>query len=433
MSGLGCSAIYFLDQKGKIIISRDYRGEVSSSITERFQRKVLELDERLIKPVFTEKDITYIWIRVNNIYMVAVAKGNPNVALVLTFLYKMKDVLGEYFKELEDESLRDNFVITYELLDEMMDHGYPQITETKILKEYIKTEANKMTKEQQKISNQKISQAMTNVVSWRPEGIKHSKNEIFLDVVEKLNLLVSANGNVLSSEILGTVKMRSFLSGMPELKLGLNDKALFDMTGRTSKGKLIEMEDIKFHQCVRLNRFESERNITFIPPDGEFELMTYRLDTHVKPLIWVEVIVENFTRSKIEYLVKAKTQFKSKSIANNVEISVSVPTDVDSPVFKSNVGTVKYVPDQNAMVWCIKQFPGRKEYMMRAQFGFPSIESEERQKYSRVPIQLKFEITYFTVSGIQVRYLKIQEKSGYQALPWVRYITQNGDYQIRMQ
>ncbi|ROL51535.1 AP-1 complex subunit mu-1 [Anabarilius grahami] len=26
----------------------------------------------------------------------------------------------------------------------------------------------------------------------------------------------------------------------------------------------------------------------------------------------------------------------------------------------------------------------------------------------------------------EVRYLKIIEKSGYQALPWVRYITQNG-------
>lgn len=201
----------------------------------------------MIKPVFTERDITYIWIRVNNIYIVAVAKGNPNVALVLTFLYKMKDVLQDYFKELEDESLRDNFVITYELLDEMMDHGYPQITEVKLLKEYIKTEANKMTKEQMKMSNQKISQAMTNVVEWRRDGIKHAKNEIFLDVVEKLNLLVSANGNVLSSEIIGAVKMRSFLSGMPELKLGLNDKALFEMTGRTSKGKLIELEDIKFH------------------------------------------------------------------------------------------------------------------------------------------------------------------------------------------
>lgn len=125
MSGLGCSAIYFLDQKGKIIISRDYRGEVGSNITEKFQRKVLELDDRLVKPVFTEKDITYMWIRVNNIYIVAVGKGNPNVALVFAYLYKMKDVFTDYFKELEDESLRDNFVITYELLDEMMDFGYP--------------------------------------------------------------------------------------------------------------------------------------------------------------------------------------------------------------------------------------------------------------------------------------------------------------------
>ena len=431
MSGLGCSAIYFLDQKGKIIISRDYRGEVGSNITEKFQRKVLELDDRLVKPVFTERDVTYMWIRVNNIYIVAISKGNPNVALVFTFLYKMQDVFTDYFKQLEDESLRDNFVITYELLDEMMDHGYPQITEVKVLKEYIKTEANKLAKEE-KLSDVKIPDAISNVVSWRTQGIKHNKNEIFLDVIEKLNLLVSANGNVLRSEIQATVRMKSFLSGMPELKLGLNDKALFEMTGRTTRGKLIEMEDIKFHQCVRLNKFEAERNICFVPPDGEFELMSYRLDTQVKPLIYVECIVESFSRSKIEYLVKAKTQFKSKSIANNVEIFISVPTDVDSPVFKSNVGTVKYVPDQNAMVWCIKQFPGRKEFLMRAQFGFPSIESEERQKYSRTPIQVKFEIPYFTVSGIQVRYLKIVDKSGYQALPWVRYITQNGDYQIRM-
>ena len=61
--------------------------------------------------------------------------------------------------------------------------------------------------------------------------------------------------------------------------------------------------------------------------------------------------------------------------------------------------------------------------MMRAQFGFPSIEDEKRENYKKIPIQLKFEIPYFTVSGIQVRYLKIVEKSGYQALPRVRYIT----------
>lgn len=39
---------------------------------------------------------------------------------------------------------------------------------------------------------------------------------------------------------------------------------------------------MKFHQCVRLSRFENDRTISFIPPDGEFELMSYRLNTHVR-------------------------------------------------------------------------------------------------------------------------------------------------------
>ena len=33
-----------------------------------------------------------------------------------------------------------------------------------------------------------------------------------------------ASGNVLRSEIVGAIKMRVYLSGMPELRLGLNDK-----------------------------------------------------------------------------------------------------------------------------------------------------------------------------------------------------------------
>jgi len=49
-----------------------------------------------------------------------------------------------------------------------------------------------------------------------------------------------------------------------------------------SKGRAIELDDIKFHQCVRLTRFENERTISFIPPDGDFELMSYRLDMNVK-------------------------------------------------------------------------------------------------------------------------------------------------------
>lgn len=77
--------------------------------------------------------------------------------------------------------------------------------------------------------------AVTGAVSWRPEGIKYRKNEVFLDVVEKINLLVASNGTLLRSEIVGAVKMRSFLSGMPELRLGLNDRVQFESTGRSTK------------------------------------------------------------------------------------------------------------------------------------------------------------------------------------------------------
>ena len=55
-------------------------------------------------------------------------KTNANAALIFSFLHKLVAIFCEYFKELEEESIRDNFVLIYELLDEVMDFGYPQTT-----------------------------------------------------------------------------------------------------------------------------------------------------------------------------------------------------------------------------------------------------------------------------------------------------------------
>ena len=67
--------------------------------------------------------------------VLAITRKNTNAASIMLYLHKLTQVFSEYFKELEEESIRDNFVIVYELLDEMMDFGYPQTTETKILQE----------------------------------------------------------------------------------------------------------------------------------------------------------------------------------------------------------------------------------------------------------------------------------------------------------
>jgi len=423
---MAAHAVYILDLKGKVIINRNYRGDLPANVAVRFISRLLEEDEVNLKPVIQDDNLSFIYVKKNNLYVMAATDINANAAMILIFLYKLIDVFQEYFKELEEESIRDNFIITYELLDETMDFGYPQITEPKILQEYITQESHALTKQQVL-----VPKGVTGVVSWRNQDVKYRKNEVFLDVVEKINLLVASNGTLLRSEIVGSVKVKSLLSGMPELRLGLNDRVQFENTGKAAKGKAIEMEDVTFHQCVKLTKFETERIISFVPPDGEFELMSYRLNTSVKPLIWIEAVVESHKGSRVEYKVTARSQFKQRSAANNVQIFVPVPRDADSPLFKAGIGSVTYVPEKDAVLWSIKHFQGGKEYMMRAHFGLPSITDDENPA-SKPPITVTFEIPYFTVSGIQVRYLKIVEKSGYQALPWVRYITQSGEYQIRM-
>lgn len=40
----------------------------------------------------------------------------------------------------------------------------------------------------------KVTMQVTGACSWRPPDIKHKKNEIYIDVVESVNLLVSVDG-----------------------------------------------------------------------------------------------------------------------------------------------------------------------------------------------------------------------------------------------
>lgn len=65
-----------------------------------------------------------------------------------------------------------------------MDFGYPQTTDTKILQEFITQKSHKLE------ITPRPPMAVTNAVSWRSENLKYRKNEVFLDVVESINLLV---------------------------------------------------------------------------------------------------------------------------------------------------------------------------------------------------------------------------------------------------
>lgn len=354
--------------------------------------------------------------------MVAVAKRNINVALVFTFLYQLKAILIDYFKVLEEETVRDNFVLIYELLDEIMDHGYPQVTEAKILQDFITTESNKK-------KGDSLISILTNAVSWRQEGIKYTLNETFLDVIEKVDMLVSSDGNILHSKINGSIQMKSFLSGMPTVTLGINDKMLFE---NRPSDKEVEMDDLKFHQCVNKKLFESERVIQFIPPDGGFELMSYRLDKTIKPLLFINVSIDNKSDTRIEYSVTVRANYKSKSVANKVDIFIPVPSDIQNATFVTPKGKVVYLSDREDLMWTISKFEGQKELKMTCNFQVPTIRIADPQKHLKRPIQLEFEIPHYTISGFQVKYVNVEEKSKYESTPWVRYIARSGSYDVRI-
>lgn len=207
------SAVYFCDHNGKPLLSRRYRDDIPLSAIDKFPILLSDLEEQsnLIPPCLNHNGLEYLFIQHNDLYVVAIVTSlSANAAAIFTFLHKLVEVLSDYLKTVEEESIRDNFVIIYELLDEVMDYGIPQITETKMLKQYITQKSFKLVKSAKKKRNAtRPPVALTNSVSWRPEGITHKKNEAFLDIVESINMLMTQKGQVLRSEIIGDVKVNS--------------------------------------------------------------------------------------------------------------------------------------------------------------------------------------------------------------------------------
>jgi AP-1 complex subunit mu len=423
------SALYVLDNKGRILITFDYRGEVDFSIPDKFMAHLQSNETSQAPPVFRIDDWTFIYVTRGTMYFFIVTRTNSNVALLICFLSSLAKLFEEFLDEnLSPELIVDNFTLIYELLDEVMDYGYPQTLDSKALSSYILREKPKDLARQP----QSVPTDATGLVTWRPEGLDYNVNEVFVDVVENVNLLVGRNDAVIQNEIVGEINLTCYLSGMPELRIGLNDVVVLqegsdvrtDVTRR-----LFELEDIKFHACVRMSQYEKDRSITFIPPDGQFNLLKYRLSSTLHPIIHVSTKVERYRGSRVELTVTAHSDFKKETVAQNVKVTVPVPPDVDTPKAQCTAGKMAYSPKDDSLVWTIKRMGGGQRVSLRAHFGLPSVEREDED--AKRPISVAFEIPYFTVSGLQVQYLKVFDKSGYQAVNWVRYMTLSGTYEFR--
>ncbi|KAJ2746867.1 clathrin associated protein complex medium subunit [Coemansia sp. BCRC 34301] len=440
------SAVFIYNQKGEVLISRLYRHDVKRSVADVFRVHVISSPTSVVRsPVTTLGSTSFYHIRYDNLWLCAVTKNNASAAMVFEFLYRLLGLGVSYFGRFDEESVKNNFVLIYELLDEVLDFGYPQNIEVDTLKLYVTTESVRSTSRQGDVMAaipQSITMQATGATTWRRNDIAYKKNEAFVDVIESVNLIMSAKGTVLRADVQGQIVMRSFLSGMPECKFGLNDKLVLDRDGNSGGGlrlgdnnssSSVEIADCQFHQCVRLGRFDTDRTISFIPPDGEFELMRYRTTENVNLPFKVLPVVREIGRARVEYEVLVKSNFSGKLAATNMAVTIPTPPNATKCRIKvtgAGAGKAKYHPEENAIVWRIARFQGLQELALTAVVDLAPM--TKPVPWSRPPIALDFQVLMFTASGLLVRFLKVFEKANYQSVKWVRYMTKAGSYEIRI-
>ncbi|KAL1919077.1 uncharacterized protein VTP21DRAFT_2458 [Calcarisporiella thermophila] len=426
------SALFIFNQKGEVLISRLYRQDLKRSIADIFRINVIS-NPTVRSPIITLGSTSFLHIRHENIYIVVVTKSNASAALLFEFCYRMVHLGRSYFGKFNEDAVKNNFVLVYELLDEILDHGYPQNCDADTLKLYITTEGV-VSERAVRDDSKRITMQVTGSTTWRRAGIKYRRNEAFIDVIEKINLLMSAKGILLRSDVSGQIMMRAYLSGIPDCKLGLNDRMLVDSRTRERhagrmRGEVVEIDDFQFHQCVKLGRAEDDRTIVFIPPDGEFELMRYRTTENINLPFRVDPVVTEIGKTRVEYKIRVKANFPSKLHASNVVIKIPTPLNAAKVDAKVTMGKAKYTPAENAIIWKISRFAGQSECTLSGEAELTTMTN--KKAWSRPPLSMEFQVLMFTSSGLLIRYLKIFEKSGYRSVKWVRYVTMNGSYLIR--
>eukprot|EP00928_Gymnodinium_smaydae_P011650 TRINITY_DN14271_c0_g1_i2.p1 TRINITY_DN14271_c0_g1~~TRINITY_DN14271_c0_g1_i2.p1 ORF type:complete len:413 (-),score=96.25 TRINITY_DN14271_c0_g1_i2:530-1768(-) len=401
------SSILLINLKGEILIWRAYKDNVTRAEWLSFCNRVVAAKEARDKPVQGINGCHFIHTTVGDICLVAATKDNVNVVLVLKLLFKMVELFKAYFGGVFDEAqVRKHFVLIYELLDEIIDYGYPQILEADVLKKYITQGGAKTVDLNDQEQLKKITVQATGVCSWRAEGIKYRKDEVYIDVIENVNILVSAKRERLRADVSGQILVKCMLSGMPECKFGMNDKLVMsnDIRARSSD-KGIALDDYRFHQCVRLSKFDLDREITFTPPDGSFELMTYRITDNIESPFKLLPNVKVLGRSRLELSLQVTAMYDRNITATSVRIDIPCPKNTArGHVHSLGQGKARFEPAQSAIIWRIRRFPGRHEYNLSAEIELASTVTEKQ--WVRPPITMNFDVPQFTASGLRVRFLK---------------------------
>uniref|UniRef100_A0A7S3QPE7 MHD domain-containing protein n=1 Tax=Dunaliella tertiolecta TaxID=3047 RepID=A0A7S3QPE7_DUNTE len=396
------SQFFILSARGDVIIRRDYLGNVPKNSAETFFRNAKfwkEGDEA--PPVFNIDGVTYLHVKDGGVEVVATTRANMSPSFVLEFLRRVCIIIKDYCGMLSEDAIRKNFVLVYELLDEVIDYGYPQSTSTDALKMFVLNEPSPVAPPagiNQMFGLQKGPTGVFKSVldTNRTDG-KGGRDEIFVDVVERLTCTFNATGTMSQAQVDGAIQVKSYLTGNPPIKIKLNDDLIigrrdvpYGMGHVDASGALVYLDDCQFHEVANLDSFDIDRTISLKPAEGEFALMNYRTSTGFKPPFRLHCTVDSDPASPLKAImvIKLWCEIPSDKSASGLEVEVPTPRyvqrvhcDLDSKAVAAQQQSWDYNEKTHLLKWKFKKCSGGQEFTMRSRLTLekpfvPSLRTE---------------------------------------------------------
>ncbi|XP_053405542.1 AP-4 complex subunit mu-1-like isoform X2 [Mercenaria mercenaria] len=438
------SKLFIVSKAGEILIEKDYRNDFSAPPEVCFQEKVKSSRGFSIQPHFNDNGISFFNIQRNDIYLVACSASPLLPVMVIELLTRFYHICKDFCGVVSELSVKENILLLYELLDEFMNEGYVQLASTEKLRPYIQSTPVVVQKERSPATE--ISSRVFGIETKTVSGSASSKpvvqspseqnrNELYVDVIERMSAVIAADGTVSQMEVNGSVNIKNFLVGSPQIKIVLNEDLVVSESKEKGYGSNVQLDRCTFHSCVKQEDFTTAKTLTFVPPVGEISVLSYSVSGEMclnQPFTLRSFVGDADGSRDVRVTLRLKSNFPSNIVAVNVKVRFSLPKSVSSisSKFSSDEQTAVVNKADKQVVWSLKRLPGKTECI--AELRLINQGSGKLSQQEIDPVVLEFEISGYTSSGLRIHGLKVQgTDKGQQRKQFVRLITASDSYVFR--
>jgi len=370
-----------------------------------------------VPPVIPTQRYYLIHVQKNGVFFLAVVARDVTPLLVLEFLNRVACIFSDYFADLNDAVLKDNFITAYQLLEEMNDGGIPFTLEPNVLQDMIAipniiNQTAGMVLGPGNTIKATLPDGTLTRVPWRRSDVKYTTNEIYIDIIDEIDAIIESNGSMTTSRIAGTIFVDCQLSGVPDMVLKFQNPGI--------------MEDVSFHPCVLINRWDREQVLAFVPPDGKFKLMEFRSKGNISMPIYVQPHILYLEGTGTLSIMVGTKQVTDK-IIEDIVVKIPFPSNCSGITLTSKIGSVDCDENTKHVTWKIKSLTPKQPA--------PVLEGTFVWDLDSVPVKptvsVGFTVNTWSASGLKVDSLTLLNES-FNHFKGVKSITKGGFIQIRL-